>query len=419
MNFVIEIQSEFDYIVRSFQFVASMFSPGSSYIGLIATLGVLGIFFGGVSAISAQATSGKNAIISWFMHMLLASILIVAVINQKSNVTIHDTTTNQMRVVGGVPTVMATLAFIENRTEVAIKDIIATVMQPILSYEDIGSGKGFELLASLDEMGKNYLNRYPHIQRSVGDYFDKCALIDLERGWIDQDAVYHSSDVWKDLKSSTRTRYSVVYKPTDPQGTVYTCAEAWTKIDDMLTAPTIKVTVANECERQYSDPAAVNSCLANLDNIVQNFIGGSTYSVDLNSFLRSYIASAAIQSTSGSERGMMIDLNKKNTASAIMAEKTLPRLKGMLYGIIIGLFPLLVGFIWFNPAKTAIFYAGFFLLLLLWGVIDTFLDMQAQNEAYNVFREIRGTGLGLNTMLDFPGKAIEAVPHTVIIAGLV
>lgn len=124
MDFPIEIQSEFDYIVRAFQFVAMMFGPGSGYMGLLATLGSMGIFFGGMSAISAQAMSGKAAIQSWLVNMLVAAAIIVMLLGSKSTVIIHDTVSNQMRSVGGVPTVMATLAYMENRISQGVKDKI-------------------------------------------------------------------------------------------------------------------------------------------------------------------------------------------------------------------------------------------------------------------------------------------------------
>lgn len=410
MDFPLEIQSEFDYIVRSFQFVAAMFSPNSSYIGVLATLGILGIFFGGISAISAQATGAKSGVQGWFINMLISAVIIVVVINNKSAVIIHDTTTNQMRTIGGVPTVMGAIAFMENRVENGIKDIMTTIMQPIIPYEDIGKGKGFELLASFNEVSEDYFAKYPYIKRSVGEYFDKCALVDLSRGWTSENAIYHTSDIWADLKSSTKTHYSVVYSKNNPEGEVYTCAAAWDKINTMLDIQKMRTSVENKCKTEHQDAVAVAACVSNVDDIIQGMISGGSYgSVNLNSFLRSYIVADAFKNNNGSLTAMVTDVNKKNASSGFMAEKMLPRLKGMMYGMIIGIFPLLMGFIWFNPAKTVIFYAGMFILLILWTSIDTFMDMQYQNEVFKMFAIMRDNGLGVNRMFDIENKAADAV----------
>lgn len=408
MDFPIEIQSEFEYIVRAFQFVASMFSASSGYTGFIATLGVLGIFFGGMSAISAQAMSGRAAIQGWFMNMLVASVVIVMLLGSKSTVIIHDTVSNQMRSVGGIPTVMATLAYMENRVENGVKDIITTVMSPIIPYEDIGKGEGFELLASLDKAANTYITKYPYVMRSMESYFEDCGLKDLARGWISEDAIYKSADMWADLKSETETNFTVVYDTA--QGTTYSCRAAWNKINDMLAVAQVRSAVEAQCKEKYRDPNAVNKCLQNQDDITAGFLAGGAFtSIDLNSVIRSYLVSYAMHSSNGTLAVMLNDVNKKNAANAFMAEKMLPRLKGMMYGMMIGIFPLLVGFVWFNPAKTIVFYAGMFIMLVLWSAIDTFMDMQYQNEVYQMFATMRDMGLGVKQMFDIPNKAADAV----------
>ncbi|MBQ3034336.1 MAG: conjugal transfer protein TraG N-terminal domain-containing protein [Deferribacterales bacterium] len=410
MDFSIEIQSEFDYVVRAFQFVAQMFNADSDYIGLIATLGIFGIFFGGVSAISAQAVSGRSALHTWFINMLTASVIVVILLSNKSTVIIHDTVSNQLRSVGGVPTVMAALAFMENRISQGVKDIMETVMQPIIAYDDIGRGEGFELLSSIDRGATAFFTKNPHILKSMESYFNKCVVPDLSQGWIPEKAIYGTADIWSDLKSQTMTRYSIVYSDGDPQGAVLQCANAWTLINNQLAVAQVKSVVSNQCSELYSDANAVAKCEANQSEIIDGIIKGPKFSsIDISSFLRSYLVSYAMHSANGSIDYMINEVNKKNSSSAFMAEKIIPRLKGMMYGMMIGIFPLLIGFLWFNPGKTVVFYAGMFLMIILWSAIDTFMDMQYQNEVYKMFQTMRELGLGVNQMFDIPNKAADAV----------
>lgn len=410
MDFSIEIQSEFDYVVGAFQFVAQMFNADSGYIGLIATLGIFGIFFGGVSAISAQAVSGRSALHTWFINMLTASVIVVILLSNKSTVIIHDTVSNQLRSVGGVPTVMAALAFMENRISQGVKDIMETVMQPIIAYDDIGRGEGFELLSSIDRGATAFFTKNPHILKSMESYFNKCVVPDLSQGWIPEKAIYGTADIWSDLKSQTMTRYSIVYSDGDPQGAVLECANAWTLINNQLAVAQVKSVVSNQCSELYSDANAVAKCEANQSEIIDGIIKGPKFSsIDISSFLRSYLVSYAMHSANGSIDYMINEVNKKNSSSAFMAEKIIPRLKGMMYGMMIGIFPLLIGFLWFNPGKTVVFYAGMFLMIILWSAIDTFMDMQYQNEVYKMFQTMRELGLGVNQMFDIPNKAADAV----------
>jgi len=404
MDYIIEVYGELNYITRAFQMVAHLFSKNSDYLGLLVILSTTAIFFTAIFA-TIKSGLGKADIKSWIMYVSGTFAIMLVITGPKVNVTIHDLTINEIKVVGGVPEVMALIGTLENNIERTIIDMITFVMNPLIDYEDIGKGKGFQLLAESGEMAEDFLKVNPHTRSSVDNYFKECVVSDIKLGFEPSDIIHNSEDIWVSMQSETRSRYSVVYTRTDAQGSLYTCADAWVEIDKQLKDPSIELLVKQKCEETYG--IGIEKCSSNLNEIVVKGVGAKS----LNKYLRSYIVAEIMMGSTGMVESAKADINKKNMSSAIMAESQLPRLKGVMFGLMIGIFPLLVLFLFFNPVKAISFYLGMFIMMVLWGSLDAFMDMQYQNEVMNMYSTMRkpGNELGVHQMFDISNTAADAV----------
>lgn len=412
MIFDIIIYGEFDYIVRAFKFTAMMFSPATGYIGFVGAIGVAAIMFGILSVLAGQVSGGKGSLISWAINTLFAIIIIFSSTGVKCEMIIHDKTLNKIETVGGVPALMGALAYAQNTISNTTKDMITTIMAPIVSYDLIGKGQGFELLSSLDSAGKDFFNRNPQTLESLGNYMQNCVGPDMTYGWVDAKAYNYpvGGDMWAALKSETMTRFSPVVT-IDAAGKRSSipmpCAQAYREINYQLSSSEMQNTLKNQCAQNVGDGLnEQTACVSILTGLFGDMVAPG---VGTNVVIRNYLVSWAYMSKHGMLASALNDMNKKNASGAFMAEQVLPKLKGMMFGLIIGIFPFLVAFVWITPGKTVTFYCGLFLLMILWNAIDTFMDMQYQNEVYNMYSVMRKNGLGLQQMFDIPNIAADAV----------
>ncbi len=405
MDYIIEVNSELDYIYRAFSMVAHLFSKDSDYMGLLAIFSAAAIFFTAIFT-TIKTGMGKADIKMWIMYVAGTWAVMLLITGKKVEVTIHDLTLNEVKSIGGVPEVMAFIGTLENKIERTIVEMIETVMTPLIPYDAIGKGDGFQLLANTNTMATNYLNDNIHVKKSISSYYNKCVIPDLSLGFESPDIIHNSPDIWTSIKSETRSRSTIVYTADDAQGRAYPCAEAYDEISKELSIAAITKVITDECE--MSTGIKNDSCSQNLNHIVK---GGIAPNSDVNKYLRSYIVSYIIMSNEGMIESALADVNKKNMSQGILAESQLPRLKSVVFGLMIGIFPLLVLFLFFNPVKAITFYLGLFMMMILWGSLDAFMDMQYQNEVMNMFAVMRrpGNELGVHQMFDVSSKAADAV----------
>lgn len=328
----------------------------------------------------------------------------------KCQIIVHDVTYNKVETVGGVPALMGFLAYLENRVENEVKDVITTIMAPLVEYDLIGRGQGFELLSSFDEVGKQFFNSNPHVLESLENYMQFCVIPDMTYGWIDQKALFESDDIWAGIRSETMSRSSKVVT-IDAGGRrsvrAFPCPQAYNEINGQMTVARLQRSLSEKCMKDVGDGAREqDACVNMVTGLFDQMIAPG---LNTNTIIRNYIVAWSVMSKGGMLNTMLTDMNKRNISGAFMAEKTLPRLKGMMFGLIIGIFPFLVAFLWITPGKTAAFYGGLFILMILWNAIDTFMDMQYQNEVFNMYSIMRAKGLGLYQMFDIPNIAADAV----------
>lgn len=407
-TYEILIHGEFNYIYRAFLFVAHMFSANSNYAGLIYSIGASAILFGGFTAVTREFSSARNSILTWFLTTLFASVVIFAVCSSKSQVIVRDLTTNEWKTISGVPTVMAFIAHIENNIEINMKELIEDTMSPVIPYDAIGKGKGFELLAQINTAGKDFLINSPFIKPNIEAYWKNCVVPDMSYGRIDPNIIHKSSDIFQSIKSKNQVLFTSILSQDNPipnEKNTFNCADAWQKLDLELSNTKMNGSLNRYCITQMGDYA--NDACKNMLSSVVNLAIDDT--ANLNSYFRSYVVADTLMSTQSIQDKALIDMNKRNMASAVMAEKVLPRLKGMMYGLIIGIFPFLITFLWISPIKTVIFYSGMFIMMIIWACIDTFMDMQYQAEVINMFRSMKAQGLGIHQMFDISNISADAV----------
>ena len=99
MDYIIEVNSELDYIYRAFSMVAHLFSKDSDYMGLLAIFSAAAIFFTAIFT-TIKTGMGKADIKMWIMYVAGTWAVMLLITGKKVEVTIHDLTLNEVKSIG-------------------------------------------------------------------------------------------------------------------------------------------------------------------------------------------------------------------------------------------------------------------------------------------------------------------------------
>lgn len=103
------------------------------------------------------------------------------------------------------------------------------------------------------------------------------------------------------------------------------------------------------------------------------------------------------------------EITQKGFGAMIAANEWLPIFKACMMAIIIGLIPLVAVFVSSNVGGRALsFLAGSFIFMAAWGVTDAIVTAASAPYIVDMFNSIRDTGLGLETLMNFPDYSTKA-----------
>jgi len=410
----------FDPIVTAFQKVTLIFGAGD-YKGMIFSMAVIGILFGGIMVYLKVFMGGRLALGAWATPFFVGVILYFGLIVPTGNLTIQDDVLNRFQIVQGVPNGIVALAGVTNLIERSIIELIDLANPPgTPTYKQSAGGIGFDLLMSAtggDVSGKTP-NAY--MTASLDRFIRDCVTFEIQRpgSQINLDTLLNSTgDIRTQLaQASNPSIFTVFYDASNPQGASKSCADSWTGLNAYLTDTSFNQSVSAICSNAGIDATNVTE-FASCQNIVSSHISYFTS----NGVTPSYLIMQAVLSNMINDAILYADpdtaarvLANKNQMSTgiglgLMASEWLPVAKAVVTATAVGLVPFVVLLIPTPLSGRALqLLSGFFIWLTAWGVTDAVINSLGVSMAYNVFNDIRMHNYSLASMMAFPGASAKA-----------
>ncbi|MCW7549975.1 conjugal transfer protein TraG N-terminal domain-containing protein [Photorhabdus sp. APURE] len=240
------------YTVGSMQFIYSIFNAVamlmnsgtfSDMFRIAALLGVIGV------VIASAVSSGKTLS---FQHMAVCIVMYLLFFQVSAHVNIEDVTTGKFRAVDNVPAGLAASASIISTVGYAITEKMEQAFSTP-SMTEYGSLDPLFTLATLYDTMKSPMRwasndpsrPYNNLDRSVSNYMRQCVGNDIIRGSKTYAALYRSNNGVAGLSSNDAFQRVVIYDSnrsgwdrstgeSEAGGSLYTCAEAYTKLKDLM-----------------------------------------------------------------------------------------------------------------------------------------------------------------------------------------
>jgi conjugal transfer mating pair stabilization protein TraG len=407
MEFDFYVYGDFTSIVNAFKMVAGIFSSSSykSWITVLMIFASAGFAF---HMNMERAFGAKLNDSVWikrlFWGMALYSIFMVPTVTMH----IYDPVKNRYEAVGGVPLGAGMIASVTSSASRELTDIIETAGSPIMSANDIGFGDGFELLAASSAMGQIGNMNDHFLAKSVYDYIEKCFRQAYANGDITDKDIWTSDNLLESFRLNYRVFSSVVYDDANPGGVLYECADAYTNISARLMNPTFTENVMYKfCSNSgfnVSNVSEYQACKEKFSGLVDTFATDTGLSVTLSNYVASaFIARQYLMGGVNAGTQNAIEIAKSmavaaNTVAGGVADEYIPKLQGMIITILISTFIIVALFVYMAPVDAFKWYIGMWIWVIMWFVVDAIINVNVQTHAYEVFRDIRSTGVGLNSM---------------------
>ncbi|MGE4478648.1 MAG: conjugal transfer protein TraG N-terminal domain-containing protein [Deferribacterales bacterium] len=407
MEFDFYVYGDFTSIVNAFKMVAGIFSSSSykSWITVLMIFASAGFAF---HMNMERAFGAKLNDSVWikrlFWGMALYSIFMVPTVTMH----IYDPVKNRYEAVGGVPLGAGMIASVTSSASRELTDIIETAGSPIMSANDIGFGDGFELLAASSAMGQIGNMNDHFLARSVYDYIEKCFRQAYANGDITDKDIWTSDNLLESFRLNYRVFSSVIYDDANPGGVLYECADAYTNISARLMNPTFTENVMYKfCSNSgfnVSNVSEYQACKDKFSGLVDSFATDTGLSVTLSNYVASaFIARQYLMGGVNAGTQNAIEIAKSmavaaNTVAGGVADEYIPKLQGMIITILISTFIIVALFVYMAPVDAFKWYIGMWIWVIMWFVVDAIINVNVQTHAYEVFRDIRSTGVGLNSM---------------------
>ncbi|ADD67362.1 hypothetical protein Dacet_0564 [Denitrovibrio acetiphilus DSM 12809] len=407
MEFDFYVYGDFTSIVNAFKMVAGIFSS-NSYKSWITILMIFASAAFAFHMNMERAFGAKMNDSVWikrlFWGMALYSIFMVPTVTMH----IYDPVKNRYEAVGGVPLGAGMIASVTSSASRELTDIIETAGSPIMSANDIGFGDGFELLAASSAMGQIGNMNDHFLAKSVYDYIEKCFRQAYANGDITDKDIWTSNNLLESFSLNYRVFSSVIYDNANPEGVLYECADAYTNISTRLMSPTFTENVMYKfCSQSgfnVSNTSEYQACKDKFTGLVDSFATDIGFSITLSNYVASaFIARQYLMGGVNAGTQNAIDIAKSmataaNTVAGGVADEYIPKLQGMIITILIATFIIVALFVYMAPVDAFKWYIGMWIWVIMWFVVDAILNVNVQAHAYEVFRDIRSTGVGLNSM---------------------
>lgn len=415
----------FDVTVNAFMRIALIFNDGQ-YIVMFFIAAVFGILFGGVISAGQKLLGGGGndaSIINFLILVLIGTALFKALIIPKGTVHIYDPVVNRYQAVGNVPDLIVLAAGITNKAERVLTEIVDNGSAHPRELQ--GQGIGLELM--LNAFSGNVLGDEAYILKTMNAYVSDCLPI------AETNANYNFD--LKTLKSETTNIKNELAKLRNPSvftvsyirtktGESVSCTEAWDSHLNVAlnTANLYDEYVEQVCAKSgfaVSNPALraaqMGRCKAIIDD-AQDLLFDPLITSDYNKFMQDTMISKIIVSNLSDAPGTALrqlanqDIMTTGLASQMVSEDWLPAIKAVVFGVVLGMMPVLALFI-VTPLvfKALHIMVGLLLWLALWGITDAIVHGIAMDQVISMSAGVIKKGMSLEALLMLPDHAAKGL----------
>jgi hypothetical protein len=397
----------------------AILAGGGDLNGLLRLGLVIGLL---VAVLSIMFQRQFNA--AWFFA---AVIVYLSLFGVKVDVAINDRLDpSANKVIGSVPAGVGIFASVTSRIGDALTRIMEsafTIPGP-LQYANNGYLQGGDLM----RRSTSFIIPEPNLRRSFVDFIRNCTFYDILDGSVSEKALLESSNLLDDLATDS-TRYAQIYVSAscgEVEGLpdLMLCRDAYPRIQNCISTyyPQWLTTLENSIfgtttgtlegivEVAYSDLSQLS--FSAKDIVIQNAL--------INVFGDAFKAQAAATGADATLLAIAVSEAQAQQKSAFvvmgeMAKKTLPVIRGLLQGIMYGIFPIVL-FLMMTPLINRIFPAYLTILLWLefWNPIYAIVNLFAN---LSMERLLPGVVGGQLSILTNPALAHET-QTAVAVAGL-
>lgn len=397
----------------------AILAGGGDLNGLLRLGLVIGLL---VAVLSIMFQGTFNA--AWFFA---AVIVYLSLFGVKVDVAINDKLDpSANKVIGSVPAGVGIFASVTSRIGDALTRIMESTftIPGALQYANNGYLQGADLM----KRSTSFIIPEPNLRRSFVDFIRNCTFYDILDGSVSEKKLLESSNLLNDLATDS-TRYAQIYVSNscgEVEGLpdLMLCRDAYPRIQNCISTyypqwlttledslfGTTTGTLEGIVEVAYSDLSQLS--FSAKDIVIQNAL--------INVFGDAFKAQAAATGADATLLAIAVSEAEAQQKSAFvvmgeMAKKTLPVIRGLLQGMMYGIFPIVL-FLMMTPLINRIFpaYLTILLWLELWNPIYAIVNLFAN---LSMERLLPGVVGGQLSIITNPALAHET-QTAVAVAGL-
>ncbi|MGE4496439.1 MAG: conjugal transfer protein TraG N-terminal domain-containing protein [Deferribacterales bacterium] len=414
------VYGDFQSVVNAFHMVANLFSNHTyqSWFTVVMLLTIAAFAF---QATAERIFGAKASDAIWIKRVMIGTVLYSIFMVPTITLHIYDPFKNKYEAVGGIPAGVGLIAGMTSGFTREISELIETAGSPIIHIDDIGFGNGYEMLSATSALGSIGLSQDQYLTRTLADYFDKCIIQMNASGDLDFDALWNGNGktILENIATDYRIFSSTVWTSANPGGALFQCADAYQHIVTQLTQPArVDKAFRVFCSKVNYNPTDATEfmmCRQKFRGVYEAFSTPEGFGYNETSLFASAVVAEMYLTdglNAGVERAKEIARSMATASDAVsgaMAADFMPMIQGMVATILISLFVIVALLMYVAPMDAFKFYFGLWIWFLTWVLVDVVINMQVQNYAYEVFREIRETSLSLTTMFSIGDRSAQVL----------
>ncbi len=416
----------FDVTVNAFIRISLIFNDGE-YIVLFFVATVFGIFFGGLITIG-QGLLGKSldmtTLMSFFILVLFGMAVFKGLIMPKGTMHIYDPVVNRYQAVSGVPELIVFAARVTNIAERALTEVMDNGSAHPRSLQ--GGGVGLELL--INSFRGEPLGHQAYIQKSIRQYVADClpaaeslASYSFDLKQLKSDTADIKAELAKLVNPSV---FTTMYSTADKVGSVMSCTDAWNgHLNPTLNSAALyEEYVEHVCAQSGFAIHApgegvmqMNRCKTILEDaqaLVFDISATGSYRKFMQDIMLSKAIVSSLMQTPGSTISQLAskDITESGFSSQLVSEQWLPAIKAIVFGVVLGLMPILALFI-VTPMvfKSVHMMFGLMVWLALWGVTDSVVHGIAMDQVISMTEGIKNMNMSLGALMMMPDQATKGL----------
>ena len=203
--------------------------------GLFEDLVRLGLILAILTVILQAVFMGNMSGGMPFGRFIIAWVLFKLMFATTTTVWVHDTYTLQSLQVDNVPYGVAFAGSLTSKAAHEITQILEQAFSTPTMLEN-GFAAPLIILSQVRQLPQGLAKVHDgKVKMTLEEYANKCTTTGINRGEINQDSLKIQENPWQAMKFDSGIYYAMTWLPGDPpEGTLRTCTEAWSAIDNYL-----------------------------------------------------------------------------------------------------------------------------------------------------------------------------------------